>query len=772
MDESGMPLDHKQLKRVAKRGAKKVYGRASGNKAQITIVACANAAGHTLPPMVIFKGERLNHDYTKGEVPGTLYGMSKQGWIDSELFYCWLSSLFLPNIPPARPVLLLLDGHSTHYTPEAVRKAHDEGVIMLCLPPHTTHTAQPLDVSFFGPLKKHWSSVCHSYMLENPGKVVTKFQFSDLFRQAWYKAINPEAIVAGFRKVGVYPFNRTAIKCMPRSGDDETLDTEQGDEGDLSGDNLSNQEEGGVDYSGDLDPEEDLSPSFNLFTPLEEELFKTRYENGYDLLIDPNYVSWLGINHPEALPENLQQSPNLSDNEMETDTPLLTGDTVAPSLERANVNETDLLTTDTTSTEVSHNDPTTFGDAFNGTSPNSSASVTAKSPGRVTKVTTPSTIMVTPTEIAASTTTTSCILPSSSVEALSPTGSAVNLTTPSGATVKPISPLSTVSSSVLEHTNPAVTGHKSKTLPSSSSNATSPTSSVLKHTTPPASAVKQTSPSTSTMTSSTGKPTTLMSTILKSTTLPGSVLKPTTPDRSSSGANVSFKTPVSNAKSTSKVTTPAVTANKSSVTVTPPNDTPNIILLSTSQTTQRRPLTPITSFLNKPPTFTKTNTKGKTKPGAARVLTSDQSLALLEEKERKKHEEEEAKERRKVEREKKRIAREAENKRKSEERQRKALEREEKKKLQQRKREMKQRKSSRKSGESSKSERGLQNEEISSNECAVCLGAYEDELDANGQPLYEWVQCTSEKCGKWMHQDCLDVDDMLYVCGVCENVFQ
>lgn len=91
MDESGMPLDHKQLKRVAKRGTKKVYGRASGNKTQITIVACANAAGHTLPPMIIFKGECLNHDYTKGEVPNTL---SKQGWIDSELFYCWLSNLF------------------------------------------------------------------------------------------------------------------------------------------------------------------------------------------------------------------------------------------------------------------------------------------------------------------------------------------------------------------------------------------------------------------------------------------------------------------------------------------------------------------------------------------------------------------------------------------------------------------------------------------------------------------------------------------------------
>ena len=60
MDESGMPLDHKKLKKVAPRGMKKVHGPASGDKTQITIVACASASGHTLPPMVIFKGEKFN----------------------------------------------------------------------------------------------------------------------------------------------------------------------------------------------------------------------------------------------------------------------------------------------------------------------------------------------------------------------------------------------------------------------------------------------------------------------------------------------------------------------------------------------------------------------------------------------------------------------------------------------------------------------------------------------------------------------------------------
>ena len=45
----------------------------------------------------------------------------------------------------ARPLRLLLDGHSTHNQPEVVRLAREKKVIILCLPPHATHKAQPLD---------------------------------------------------------------------------------------------------------------------------------------------------------------------------------------------------------------------------------------------------------------------------------------------------------------------------------------------------------------------------------------------------------------------------------------------------------------------------------------------------------------------------------------------------------------------------------------------------------------------------------------------------
>ncbi|XP_065894182.1 uncharacterized protein [Dysidea avara] len=86
VDESGMPLDHRSLHVVARRGQRKVRYCTSGNKFQITIVACINAISQTMPPFIIFDAKNLNMEWTRGEVPGTTYGLSDSGWIDTELF--------------------------------------------------------------------------------------------------------------------------------------------------------------------------------------------------------------------------------------------------------------------------------------------------------------------------------------------------------------------------------------------------------------------------------------------------------------------------------------------------------------------------------------------------------------------------------------------------------------------------------------------------------------------------------------------------------------
>jgi hypothetical protein len=210
LDETGMPLDPTPPHVIAGKGTKNPPAPASGDRSQITVLACCSAR-YALPPFVIFDRLSLRPELTDGEVPGTIYGLSRKGWIDSELFELWFFRHFLAHAPPVRPLLLLMDGHSSHYQPAVIIRAAEEGIILFTLPPHTSHLTQPLDKGCFRPLKKHWRQECWQYITSNPGKVVTRYQFSKLFRVAWEKGLTLTNCISGFRTTGIFPFNRSAV---------------------------------------------------------------------------------------------------------------------------------------------------------------------------------------------------------------------------------------------------------------------------------------------------------------------------------------------------------------------------------------------------------------------------------------------------------------------------------------------------------------------------------------------------------------------------------
>lgn len=82
------------MERVAKKGIKKVHGQLSGDKSQITLVACGNVAGTVLPPIFIFKGERLNRPkYTLWDV---------QEWLDQPRTFLLLVKGFVFEVHPSR----------------------------------------------------------------------------------------------------------------------------------------------------------------------------------------------------------------------------------------------------------------------------------------------------------------------------------------------------------------------------------------------------------------------------------------------------------------------------------------------------------------------------------------------------------------------------------------------------------------------------------------------------------------------------------------------
>ncbi|CAF2070950.1 unnamed protein product, partial [Rotaria magnacalcarata] len=120
-------------------------------KAFTTVVVCGNAAGICLPPYTIYAAKNVNKLWCEKGPDRSQYKCSNKGWINEELFVDWFQNLFLvetANI--ARPLLLLMDNLSSHVSIKAIELAQQHQVVLMCLPPNTTHALQPLDVTTFG----------------------------------------------------------------------------------------------------------------------------------------------------------------------------------------------------------------------------------------------------------------------------------------------------------------------------------------------------------------------------------------------------------------------------------------------------------------------------------------------------------------------------------------------------------------------------------------------------------------------------------------------
>ena len=140
---------------------------------------------------------------------GAIGRCSKSGWINEELFMDWFEHFVNYVQPKSRkdPTLLLFDGHSTHTKNlDLILKAEENNVVLLSLPSHCTHRLQPLDRSLFKSLNSYYNKEVHSWLRSHPGRVVTEYHVSGLFRNAYNKAATLENSVSGFRACGVVPF--------------------------------------------------------------------------------------------------------------------------------------------------------------------------------------------------------------------------------------------------------------------------------------------------------------------------------------------------------------------------------------------------------------------------------------------------------------------------------------------------------------------------------------------------------------------------------------
>lgn len=130
------------------------YRVVTSTKEHITVLPCFNATGQFIPPFILFLGKRapIGYNPLEGAVPGSAFAVTEKGYMDAPTFYMylWLTNHVIPHLPPARPVVLLVDSAEAHIDFHTFKLAKNNNIYIFVLLKNATHLLQQTDVGLFG----------------------------------------------------------------------------------------------------------------------------------------------------------------------------------------------------------------------------------------------------------------------------------------------------------------------------------------------------------------------------------------------------------------------------------------------------------------------------------------------------------------------------------------------------------------------------------------------------------------------------------------------
>lgn len=150
-DETAFFLSPKESKVLVRKGDKAIYNFINSDEKEcITTLVTGNAAGILAPPMVMFSFQRIPKNIVQSIPEDWGLGKTDNGWMTGESFYEYITNIFhvwlLKNDIPL-PVILYVDGHSSHITMPLSDFCTKNGIILVALYPNATHILQPMDVA-------------------------------------------------------------------------------------------------------------------------------------------------------------------------------------------------------------------------------------------------------------------------------------------------------------------------------------------------------------------------------------------------------------------------------------------------------------------------------------------------------------------------------------------------------------------------------------------------------------------------------------------------
>jgi hypothetical protein len=177
----------------------------------VTLVQGVGATGKAIPPFLIFAGKVLISNWFTPDIPRDwVIQVSPNGWTNNNLALAWLEHFDSHAKPVGTHRLLIIDGHESHCSVDFQDRCKEKNIITLCMPPHSSHLLQPLDVACFSPLKRRYGDEV-SNMMRRRVHHINKETFLPAFKAAFEYTFTATTICAGFRGAGLVPHNPDAV---------------------------------------------------------------------------------------------------------------------------------------------------------------------------------------------------------------------------------------------------------------------------------------------------------------------------------------------------------------------------------------------------------------------------------------------------------------------------------------------------------------------------------------------------------------------------------
>lgn len=208
-DETGFNIGIGRPQWVITRDTKRrAWIPSDSNRLRITVGETVSADGVVLPPFIILPGIIIQDRWFENLEDEDIIGVSESGYNNDILMYEYIQHFNRQSEYRRKGAwrMLIFDGYGSHITKDVIDYCKWHKIVLFCLPPHTSHFLQPLDVVLFQPYK-HWHGEIVDEATRDGCDNFSSVEFLASLHRIRDLTFKRSSIKAAWRQSGIFPWD-------------------------------------------------------------------------------------------------------------------------------------------------------------------------------------------------------------------------------------------------------------------------------------------------------------------------------------------------------------------------------------------------------------------------------------------------------------------------------------------------------------------------------------------------------------------------------------